>query len=304
MICFLFSCKKDNAKVENTETLYDLSVSTSVFTQSISDLKGSGNKRAEVSTAPPIIKQLNHLFFLIFDNTGNLVSRFEQNDTLANDFGKYNLKLAKGKYKIIVIGANEIPPNAAKVQTSPMDYFQVYWNDITSVDRIVNKGTQHTFKSEYIEFELSDLIPKFSANIALKRMSTQLDVVIEDAIPNDILYATVLTNWIDKLFINRTNSFCADPFYKNLRDLSSRENFKFNFPFIILEDQVKSPVTIVFYAADGVQRYKLNLNDVSFERNKVTQIKGRFFSTGSNSSGGNFAVSLNGVMDTVYHTFN
>ncbi|WPV66117.1 hypothetical protein [Chitinophaga sp. LS1] len=133
--CALFSCKKDNPATQpptpENKARYPVSFNVSDFTQTVSDLKKSGDINAKDDS---LVYKLNYLYIIVYDSAGNWLKEIIQQAWVTPNFGVYGDTLAAGNYKIMVAGSKS--------------YLQVNGLDINPAD----PPGQYSFSQTFVSF--------------------------------------------------------------------------------------------------------------------------------------------------------
>lgn len=184
--CAFFSCKKDNPTNQpptpDNTARYPVTFNVADFTQTVSDLKKSGDINAKDDS---LVYKLNYLYIIVYDSAGNWLKETIQQAWVTPNFGTYTDTLARGHYSILVAGSKSYlqvngleinpadPPGQYSLNASFVSFLKNSAVATISVDDFFAKTTSFDITASSNHFDLN-----------LDRKVGMLEVNVLDA-PND-----------------------------------------------------------------------------------------------------------------------
>ena len=324
LILVLFSCSKKNNPIDVEDSnLYNVTFNAVESSQSLNIFRdgavGSSGQKAALSKTniSTLKKYVPNLYFLVYNIDGAFVTKIVQDTLTYPDFGQVTFKLPAGKYRLVVLGTKDvgrvqhIVENENKYNTLSIGF---KWN--TPVDErylgLLNPhNINHIFSNDNYEFEVS-ADSQFQSNfIVLKRVTSQLDLIIEDVIPNEFRYFLVQAQSSVPMY-RPSNSYPGTlehyfPYFINLSGYEGKSNVKLSIPLHFRPSLTKKHNISLYFGAIGTYLNPVPMIrrdvEVTFDRNKITQLNGKIFSTNS-TTGNSFSVTIKESFDsTIYQEY-
>jgi hypothetical protein len=253
--------KKEEVRVD--EKRYLVKFRAVGFTQSIGEFSVE-NKIAEAANIQAEnIKMISNLYFVVFDSQGMVAQIVKQDTIKSANFGSAEFNLSKGNYRLAIVGASF----GHTIQTESLDKFSI------------STGGEHAFCSELFSFEVSD-DTELSEELIIKRVSSQLDIIFDNIIPDIAQYVIVEIPAISKYnFFSQNSDNVSISRRFDLRGLSGKEGVKFSTALFSGNEGVNSPkdLRIMLYDKDNAVIITRSIPNIKFEKNKITEIKGNIF---------------------------
>jgi len=174
-ICFtligvaLLSCKKDHTKTNPTGKLYPVSFNLSGFTQTIN--AANQNNKTKVNTVDPSASNVVKLIYKLYDSNNTLQKTlvFKKG---APSFGTITDNLAAGTYSAVFLGLTD--------STNYVDNItQFYYRNVNGFSETFYNKTNFTVGAAPVQ-----------QGVVLKRLNSEILVVIKDAIPSGVANIT------------------------------------------------------------------------------------------------------------------
>lgn len=269
-----FGCEKEEPNdEENPEVDVNVKFNITGFKSEIFPLKSSTNVTSN-SESDTLIRKLK---FLVYNEENNLVKTIDQ--SLDDDnFGKFELNLSKGIYKIGVVGYNrgvfsELPA-PSKIQYM---LFPKHGEGPISMD---NSTNDEVFEYGINVFEIKS--DTTFAPLELKRISAKLELKILDALPSASKWLLLRSEHDNQIRLFSEDNLVVSEYFNGggevTHDLKGLENTTGNsfysviFPFA--KSGSKFDVTFEIFATDRKLLYKQKIEDVEFKSNYLTRISG------------------------------
>lgn len=174
-ICFvlmgtaLLSCKKDHNKTNPTGKLYPVSFNLSGFTQTIS--AANQNNKTKVNAVDPSASNVVKLIYKLYDSNNTLQKTLAFKKGAPN-FGTITDNLAAGTYSAVFLGLTD--------STNYLDNVsQFYYRNINGFSETFYNKTNFTVGATPVQ-----------QSVVLKRLNSEILVVIKDAIPSGVANIT------------------------------------------------------------------------------------------------------------------
>jgi len=284
LIIFFISCKKQD-NLDNDQ-LYSLNISAV-------KVESTSNVKAESGVTVDLKNYINQLNYYVYNTDGILVASLLQNSSSPDVFGSGEIKLVKGKYKLVVIGLKVEGKNVVELSGSNnISKLSVTWTYIQ--DKFFRyQGVGPTYKSDVIEFEVTDANPTINKDINLKRVYNQIDIVINDKIPADVSIMNLTLSSYNTYYYFYNPTVSAPISYRfDIKPFIGKENTVVSFLNIMTEDKIQETIVISFDKIDASGSKVIRpIPNVNLERGKVTKLSGTVFTTSSNSDNNNFGVT-------------
>jgi hypothetical protein len=288
----LSSCSKDSSE-EAENNLYVVKFKALGFSQSIKDFEIVNTKAAAANVESPQTSRLiSHLYFVIFDSQGSMVQTVSQDTIKTENFGEAEIRLPVGSYRIAIVGASDYSqgPFGGHVMIMPnlQEFRILYMTQIETGYHVI----KHAFCSELFPFEVNG-DGSTDKELLLTRVSSQLDIVFDNAIPvNTHRVIVEIPSTIDYYFFGQNAENTKIQYYKNLEGFIGKSGVRLTIPLFSGVTGVNSPKSLKMYFYDKNNSIFLTrtVENIKFERNKITQVKGNMF-------GNNSGVSVNLISD-------
>ncbi len=214
LICLItFSCKKDhkaeigpNGSAQNGTGARNITFNVG-FAKTITNFETTHLKLNSNSTDTALTNHIGVLYFMVFDSLGNNLHTITQRDTAAA-FGKFTDNLRSGKYTVIIVGGNsKLQIGLDRTITgSTMDKTYIYYPADPSIwgDGTVGMFSEDTFCKKV---SLTVTNTDSNENIALDRITSKLEININDAIPTGAGYLNFeIRSTADAFYVNTGNA--------------------------------------------------------------------------------------------------
>lgn len=249
--------------------------------QSIKDFNNP--KLASVGDSLKSSKLISHLHFVIFDLQGKVIQVVDQDTVKSVNFGEAEIRLPLGSYRIAVVGASDygkFPFGNHRMNFIDLNNFKIdFWTELATG----TNGIKETFCSDLISFEVSgsNAIDK---ELLLKRVSSQLDIVFENLMPENIRNVVLeIPSRTDFYFFIQNPENLKLNYSRDLYSFRGKIGAKLSVPIFVGNFGVGSPkaLKMMFYDQNGELFLTRTIEDIKFEKNKITQVKGNMFGTAS-----------------------
>ncbi|OOG15769.1 hypothetical protein BWD42_24125 [Sphingobacterium sp. CZ-UAM] len=280
IVLMFIGCSKHAPEPENN--LYVVKFKAVGFTQSIKDFGEGSPKVASVNNeSPKSSKLISHLHFVIFDSQGKMVQTISQDTLKTINFGEVEVKLPIGSYRIAVVGASDYsngPFGGHRMFMPNLEEFRIlYMTQIETGYHVI----KHAFCSELLNFEVNNSGGVVVKELLLTRVSSQLDLVFENVIPvNTHRVLLEIPSTVDYYFFRQQNNENTKlQYYKNLENAVGKSGIKITVPLFSGVTGVNSPKSLKMYFYDNNNTLFLTrtVENIKFEKNKITQVKGNMF---------------------------
>lgn len=275
-VVFSASCKKSNNSNSHEEK-YSVTFAVSEFTESIKAMKMGNSPHI---LAEPLKNHISVLQCRIYDSSGELVLS-ENQDQSDSNFGTItNLYLWSGNFTAVFIGSKSTIAvnNSEQWNTANFSFAQPVLND-----------------TYYKKVNFTIVNQPIVETIKLDRIIAGLNVVIADAIPDDLakIEVTILDDQNVYKFSNdarsgKVNRAISFP-------IATADHGKTNKNLDTYAFRTNSPLTVVIkgYGVSSQILYEKSIPFVTFFPNKVTTLKGKLFNAKTD-----FEVTINPIWDT------
>lgn len=294
----ILSCSKDHSKETGiAEGTHKVVFKVGGFSQQSGGFETRGvttNRLTTNAADTSLTNRISVLFFAVYDSSGKLVSLTKQLSTVSY-FGTYSNNLRAGNYTIAIAGGGKsfsyeaipyVPGVAADAQSLSTDVLIYRGADIN-----INPFSDTFFKKIALTVSSGDV----TQNITLNRITSKLDINIQDAIPANTTSITARTDvGVAAWFLVGTETPSSEEEIYLVNNIPANKIGTSNYTIstIVL---YKSPVTIDLYAKNskGETFAEKIIKNVTFEKNKLTVLSGSLF-------GGSGPNSTNPVIDTAW----
>ncbi|WP_104381324.1 hypothetical protein [Sphingobacterium sp. HMA12] len=290
-----FGCKKqkDDKSTEQSSEMIQVKFSTEGFQQKI---EPRGSKASTITSGITAAgSEISNLQLLVYDLQNKLIVRKENISESSKQIDNtFTFEIPKGRYKIGLVGhnvnwstmyfnINESNPLLHELSVGIHAFPDFPVNTYYFSDAFVYKYKEFNFQSD------TTLSP-----LTLNRLTSKLEINIEDAIPEDIKFILVggkinpilspftgiTTNYNGKGYVVfdigaeklKTNTILATPIY----------------PYLDKEDQPVQ-LEVLFFNSSYKQIGIKTIDKVVLKSNHITKLNGKLF---SNTSNGNLTTNL------------
>lgn len=215
IICTVaLSCKKDHkGEIKPDETAQKVTFSVG-FSKTLTNFGAAHLKLNTTSADTSLTNHINILYFMVFDSAGNnlhtILQRtidtvFGKSDTV---FGKFTDNLHPGKYTVIVAGGQTLDlaiGSNNSLSGSVLDKSYIYYETLNNVSKqyVIGNFAQDAF---YKKISLVVTNVNSTQNISLDRITSKLQVNINDPIPPGAGYIATTINGIANVFYVNTGT--------------------------------------------------------------------------------------------------
>lgn len=272
LLCFS-SCKKSGSNPSVDSDLHSLNLTLDGFGQIITDARNGGFTTSESVSLKDHVHFLN---YFIYGQDGNLIHSLKQTDA-DPDFGKIKDQVPSGTYSVVLTGSqyNDTFGGTATLASAKLVS--------TAVDDDL------FFKKISITVGSDDL----SQNVALDRVSSFLEISIEEALPAEVASVDLTVQNETEVFLFATESTSigtvsgTKKLTKVISNDSDRNNLKMG--LCILNDI--SGLSVQIYCYDSAKKYikGAKVENVKCVRSRKTILYGKIFAMPS----GEFPISVN-----------
>lgn len=271
-LLFFISCsKKSEPEVKAIE--YTVKFKAAGFTQSVENFGIKGKSLKSDANSASDIRLIGTLYFVVFDLQGKVIKTIKQDTLKSVLFGSAEINLPIGNYKIAAVGAPD-----EKTPAQAQDYtMQIENLDKFKISFLGN--VKHTFCSELFPFEVT-ANTTFEKELFLKRVSSQLDIIFDNVIPENARYVIFeIPSIIGYNFFGKNQNNFAVKYRKEFAGLNGVSGVKFSIPIFGGEESAGGPkdLKISFYDQNNVVILSKSVSDIKFEKNKITEVKGNIF---------------------------
>lgn len=290
---FVLACSKKN-EPEIKDIEYVVRFRATGFTQLIENF--SVKSRAVASTTNSNIKLIGTLYFVVFDTQGRVVKSIKQDTLKSVLFGAIELSLPAGNYRIAAVGAPD-EKNTGQAQDYTM---QIESLDKFRISFIGN--VKHVFCSELFPFEVN-ADTSLEKELFLKRVSSQLDVIFDNVIPENAHYVVFeIPSIVGYNFFGQNQNNFAVKYRKEFGGLKGTSGVKFSIPIFGGEETSSSPkdLKISFYDQDDTVILTRSISNIRFEKNKITEVKGNIFEDPKNPFAVKISSNFDGQFDFIF----
>jgi len=258
-IFFISSCsQKDELTVD--EKRYLVKFKAVGFTQTFEEFS-SENRIAKIgNNAAENIKMISDLYFVVFDAEGKVIQTVKQDTAKSANFGSAEFNLSEGHYRLAIVGAS----SGNSVQIESLAKFSI------------STGWKHAFCSDLFSFEVSDETD-LNEVLLIRRVSSQLDIIFDNIIPEIAKYVVVEIPAIPKYYFFGQNSDNVNLSRRfELEGLSGKEEVKLSTALFSGNDGLNSPkyLRIILYDKNNTAIVTRSIPNIKFEKNKITELKG------------------------------
>lgn len=264
------SCSKEESLTPDTKKAYDVTFTISGFRQTIQSRNTSDKQIEEVSVQDSLKAHINYLTFNVYDLAGGLVKSWVQNIDSAN-FGQMKIKLVEGNYNVVVTGMNVTNPQAIGQGNGYYDavnqHIILYANPgMEAPDVFVDK------------FPLEVKEENLTSEVNLKRLTSKLELTIEDVIPNNADSIELKFNNYPYTYYLKTDEVFATVHTVG-RKLGASDKGASNYSVItqVIGSSTTSDIQIICYDSAGEVIAEKTAKNVSFVPNKRTMLTGKLF---------------------------
>mgnify|MGYP007069929441 CR=1 FL=1 len=212
----------------------------------------------------------SRLNFVVYQN-GSKVAGVNQTEG-DTDYGQANIELSPGTYQVLVLAhsssSNPTLTNPEKLQfTNAMGFTDTFYfyDGIT----VTTEPQTH--------------------NIQLERATSMLRFIIDDEMPAGISYLRFYYTGGSGALNARTGYGCVDSKQTVNIDVDGSLSRPYTFELFTIpkEQQASLSLTVTAYGEDGVEVVKeRTFKGITVERNKITELKGSFFTSSPNDNPG------------------
>lgn len=282
----LCSCKKDHSgNVQPDSKKHAINFNVSGFSQTTTDYS-AGNKQVQsVSTeaTSPFPSDVALMFCAIYDANGNAVTNTKETSSQAN-FGKFTINLANGNYTVVFAAGNSaLVYNLISLKT-----------DVFTCDSYSYSPLNVYAKKISLTVNGDDV----TNSVVLDRLFGQVQVVIQDSIPNNTTIAVAQTAYgINKIqvstFLPSTTAAYAfyPPSYSAFFTTTTKPNSIFMSTATVTQ-AFNITINATKFGNTDIQNFVL-IKNVTVQANKTTVITGKLFQSDAASPTGGFTVTFN-----------
>ncbi|MCC8407375.1 FimB/Mfa2 family fimbrial subunit [Mucilaginibacter sp. UR6-1] len=300
VLCVAFgSCKKNSEQHSScSDELHKITFTVSGFTTEITDIKTNSIKSSEVNTPA---YESRYLQLLIYDDKGRLkANRSSGWGTPNNSFTE---SLPGGTYTVIFVGMIDYQNTGRSfLLESPYD---LSFSNNYCYFRRVNVNTSSLLPESYYKRTTITIADSdISQTVSLDRISSQLEIVIKDAIPQK---AESLGFTFNKPLPDAISISTGKPVYSRFPNNNSSYGIYYSKGFAF-PDSVKGKTNVKFsavFVADPVIKYTVQLSaydgdshlissklsDITFKPNKIVTLTGNLFG-GNGTSNNNTNINI------------
>lgn len=266
-ICAVFSsCVKDSF-VSQDETRLNFQFRVANLQSSIEDM----------ATRAYLANHSNYLYYLLYDDKGNLVSRKSQHVS-DEGFGTIQETVVTGTYTLLFKSSKE------PILFSTADKLSTCFFTTQQVD------DDNFYLKSVVKLEKSGGVREFK----LSRISSMLELQLEEKVPSDVAYITLrVNNEYDRFYPftgNRTSSSHLNNFSNlfTIKRLTLDNDELRNFPRLSTSVfNISTPVSVVIEAfnSNDVRVLSFNYPNLQCYENKKTVLKGVLFKSSESDFG-------------------
>ena len=320
----MFSCKKNTSSVDEpvqtNSTGTPLTFSVSAFSQSTSTFSTASPTSAKAVNSVDAIKAgVTKIHYVVFDQSGNEVSRLEQNVKSPNSlfrvkyrtksklndntpFGSLKDTLKQGTYSFYVAATTEETANINRPQSWAGQDF--YYSATLADSRIYPSGNQKQGDFFLYKGQLTVGASPMSQTVTLDRMVGKLEMVIQDALPTgsnrfEIVFET------ENEYLQTATLKPGGEMYDNVYQIhdvnASTESGKPNFTrsWTFLNTATPMTMTIRLFNSGKLVATKF-IPNVKITANQKTTVTGKLLESGPTS--GSFGLLFNQDWSTTGNT--
>jgi len=278
----LFSCKKDHKSPTQTDDkLYTLNFSMKP------KLTTMQSKLAVNSTDTALTKNVKYLTYLLYDSQGNLKKQVSQDSTSAN-FGTFTTQVPNGTYYAYFLGNSVV--NGASVRLSANINFRDSRLDMFyKADTVIVNGSN------------------VNGSVAMNRISSLLELNIEDAIPNVIANIRIVDSIPTGGILIKDTTYAINSSYPKYGILHGHaftyaekgtHNVKIRMAVFVPQVLHTIRLDIGAVGIPGFIGNPIIIKNVRFMANAKTVLSGTVFDKAINNQG-NFHISIEPGWDTI-----
>lgn len=285
MIFVLSSCKKEHKKADDPSTPGSGKQYQLTFNVTNQELKTQANKTKvnAVTTNSQVIK---YLHYFVYDSNRTLVRHFTQDSTTFN-FGVVSDAFFPGKYTLVFFGTQyPLQDDLPSHPPFPPRY------------ELIRQPEKHDdFFHKKIDITVTDT--NINQDVTLERMGAKLQVVLLDSIPPDLVFIDIQYRDYATFGLRTgfTNSPTGDGGYRVVMKPSDAGKKNYTISVVLYKTSAvfnsPQPLKITITPYDVLRKYKpVVVNDVLFERNQVTVLKGKLFQNAIPDYNSGFQITL------------
>jgi hypothetical protein len=308
-ICtIIVSCKKEHINNSNNSNTLHKVIFNIGFSKQITNFQANSltanaiGKTDAVTNDTALTNHIATLLLAIYNaSTGALVKTVAQSST-SNGFGSYIANLPSGSYIIIIAGGGEYLQIAnltnvvvgggwgtignGNINTDILQYYDTDPNALSGSSNYPGKFNQDTFfKKLNLTVSNSDV----SESVALDRITSKLEIVIQDALPNNIysISMSATSGTASQFSLSTGNPLTfggLNPSFGIPSTLSGMTNYTCSTIFL---GEWSTTFNVGITAASRSQTlvYKL-ISGVTCQPNTITILSGKLFTNSSTSNNG------------------
>ncbi|WP_413666594.1 hypothetical protein ACEN9X_18885 [Mucilaginibacter sp. Mucisp86] len=276
----LFSCKKDHKSPTQTDDkLYTLNFSTKP------KLTTMQSKLAVNSTDTALTKNVKYLTYLLYDSQGNLKKQVNQDSASAN-FGTFTTQVPNGTFYAYFLGNSTI-----------------YGASVRLSDNIIYRDSRLDmfYKADTVVVNGSNV----NGNVTMNRISSLLELNIEDAIPN-VISGISITDFVPAgvLLLKDTTyaTINSSPDYGYLHSYlftnAQKGTHNVKIRMAVFVPQVLHTITLNIIENGRYIGHTITIKNVRFMANAKTILSGTVFDKAINNQG-DFHISIEPGWDTI-----
>jgi|GEM_PF-2941678 len=286
IILLLSSCSKHYTE-DTDNKLYKIKFKAFGFSQTIKDFESINGK--VMSAGVELLqtgKLISHLHFVVFDSQGQMVQTISQDTVKTKNFGEVEIRLPVGSYRIAAVGASDYsqgPFGGHRMYMPNLHEFRILY--MTQIESGYHE-IKHAFCSKLFPFEVNGNGSVVN-ELLLTRVSSQLDVMFDNIIPiNTQRVILEIPSTFDYYFFGQNAENTNIQYYRNLENFVGKSGVKLTIPIFSGVTGVSSPKSLKMYFYDKNNSIFLTrtVDNIKFEKNKITQVKGDMFNNKSGPS--------------------
>lgn len=278
----LLSCKKENHSQTTAQNkLYPVSFSVSGFDQQIDPIDQKNKTKINAAVIPDS-SAVKRLIYRVYDSSNILKKTITINKGEPR-FGTFKDSLAAGNYTAVFVGVEN-------VSNFRDDGSKFYYIDINSTK---------TYPTETFYKKVNFVVGNqyLQQNVVLQRINSQLQLIIQDAIPSDIKEIDISITGINMSY-SYFDAVSSDTTYQTVSatvssDKIGTKNFSLMSLPNLLNTSSKVTVSITARGLFNATAFRKTINNVTLLPNKLTVLTGNLFTADDNPNG--FAINFNTV---------
>ncbi|OOG15768.1 hypothetical protein BWD42_24120 [Sphingobacterium sp. CZ-UAM] len=293
VVTIMFSACSKKGELGLDEKQYLVKFNALGFTQTIDDFN-VGNKLSKAANSSVVdSKLISNLYFVVFDAQGKAIQTIKQDTVKSANFGSAEFNLPIGKYRLAIVGASI----GHTIEIEHLD------TEIARLDKFnIIAGGNHVFCSDLFPFEVSEGIT-LEKELLIKRVSSQLDVIFDNVIPENVQYVILEFPQISKYsFFGPNSDNVSWPNKIDLTGLTGKAGVKVSTTLLSGKDGSSSPkdLKIALYDKNNSVIITRFVPNIKFEKNKITEVKGNIFDDPKTPFSTKISSDFNGQIDFTF----